>query len=186
MFLVLILCLQFAFAGTTFFEGDLGYNDDFIMGEIVSEEVVETIPEAEELSQGGGGKSFVQLDKALVCEVCSESLRKHINYFRDIDYSEEEIEILSLEITEETGVTFSHEQVAVLIEDFEKECSLPYPLLGGLAGGRLRDLSSPLIIFIGVLILGFFIFLYFMFRRIRKIKSNIKKKSSKKKKRKKK
>ena len=147
--LVLILCLQFAFAETTFFEGDYNYGNDFIMGKIVSEEVVETIIKEETL-QSGGGKSVVQLDKGLVCEICSESLRDHIDKYKHIDYSEEEIKILSLEITDEIGISFSHEHVLVLVENFEDECSQPYPLLGGIAGGRYRNLISPLLLFISI------------------------------------
>ena len=163
IFLICILFLQFLAAETTFFEGELGYRDDFIMGNLPEEEeeITEILPEV-------GGYS--QLDKKFVCNVSFDSLKKHIIEYQHINYSKEEIEILRLEIKENTGIAFSQKQVAVLVENFEDECSQPYPLLGGFAGGRYRDLLTPLVTASAIIILISLITLYFVFRRLRKIK----------------
>jgi len=58
LLLVSILFLQLALAETTFFEGDLGYRDDFIValvpeGGIIEEQIIEQL-EIESFISGGG------------------------------------------------------------------------------------------------------------------------------------
>jgi len=172
IFLICILFLQFVVADTTFFEGELGYRDDFVMGAI--EEGVLPSESEEETAPSGGG-----LNKELVCSAFSDALRGHLIKYQDIDYTSEEVETLKINIKEEIGVSLSTHQVNVLVENFEDECSAPIPLLGGFAAGRYRNLFDPIIIITAVLVLSFFIFLYFMLRRLRNLK---KRKSSKKRK----
>ncbi len=164
-FLICILFLQFITAETTFFEGELGYRDDFIVAnlpeEVTGRAITEIPPEA-------GG--HVQLNKTIVCDICFDSLTRHINKYRHINYSKEEIEFLRLEIKEETRIVFSPEQVLVLVENFDDECSRPYPLLGGFAGGRYSDILFPFITIVSLIILISLIILYFLFRRLRKVK----------------
>ena len=169
-FLVCILFLQFIAAETTFFEGDLGYRDDFIMG---------NLPEG--VSQVEIRRGISHLNKEDVCNICFDSLKRHIEKYNHINYSKEEIEILSLEIKEKRGIYFSLEQVAVLVENFEDECSQPYPLLGGFAGGRYSEILSPFLNIIFFIILISLILLYFLFRRLRKVKFRRKRRHKKKK-----
>lgn len=179
MFLILgIFLTSFVFADTTFFEGDYNYRDDFIMGNLTREVVEETIKIETIKILPKGGSSF-QLNKNLVCDICFDSLKQHIKKYQNIDYTEEQLNYLKIKIEEETGVYFSHKQVAVLVENFEDECNAQYPLLGGLAAGRYQNLLNPLVILISAIILISLILLYIVFRKITKQK---KKKSRKKKK----
>ena len=196
--LIFILSLQFVLADTTFFEGDYGYRDDFIMSpeEVVdlcgdgacnNGESCETCPQdcgvcinvesvsGSTLGRGGG------LNKELVCDVCFDSLKEHIDKYRDIDYDEREIETLSIELEEELNVRLLDYQVAALVENFDDECGRPYPVLSGFATGRYRDLLSPMVITVSVIVLGFFIFLYFVLRRLKRFKFRKKKSKSRKK-----
>jgi len=156
IFFVIFLCFQFVLAETTFFEGDLGYGEDFIM-ESLSAEIVGAVGGGAEVLQGGGGGYFVreEFNQSFVCETCIESLREHIIQYQDIDYSEEEVIVLTEEINQEFGGDLSNSQVRYVIENFEEECDAPYPILGGFAGGRFRDLITPMfyVVVFAVLIL---------------------------------
>lgn len=177
-----ILCVSCVLAETTFFEGDLGYGDDFIMG-VIEGEVVE--PEAVELltitTVGSGGYfQREEYNESLVCAICLDSLREHISAKRDIDYSENEFEILMEEINQVLEVNLSLSQVAYVIGNFEDECDAPIPLLSAATGGRFRDLISPVVLFAGITVLIFFILIYLLFRRLGKIKlSNVQKRRRK-------
>ena len=174
VFLICIFLLGFVSADTTFFEGDYDYRDDFIMGKIVSEEIIEEATEVEEVDDAfqGGGRNVVslQLNKELVCEICSDSLKQHIKKYQHINYSREQLEFLKIQIEEETSISFSHEQVAVLVENFEDECNQPYPLLGGLAAGRYQNLLNPLVILTSAIILISLVVLYILFGKLTKQK----------------
>jgi len=191
--LFILVNISFVNADTTFFEGDYGYRDDFIM-ESVPEVVVvgelnlcgngfcdlgENSENCPEDCGVQGGRGIVYINKELVCDICLESLQEHINDFRHIDYSDENLELLTLQINEETNANFLKEQVRALVENFDDECGIPYPLLSGFAGGRYRDIVTPLVLAIGIIVLGFFIFLYFIFRRLKKVR--FKRKSKRKK-----
>jgi len=180
MFLICILLIQFVIADTTFFEGEVGYKKDFIMGNLPEEVIGEAI--TPEISPTRGG--FAQSKKTIVCEICFDSLSRHINEYRHINYSKEEIEFLRLEIKEDAGIYLSPKQILVLVENFEEECNKSYPLLGGFAGGRYSEILFPFTIIVFFIILISLIILYFLFRKLRKVKS--KKKSFKKPRKKKK
>jgi len=160
--LILIICillLQVVYAETSFFEGDLGYRADFIMANL-PEDVVQAVAEGGEILQISSGGYLLRegrYEGTIVCETCLESLKTHIKQKQDIDYTEEEIIILSNEINQQTYPDLSNNQVRYLIENFETECNLPIPLLGGFAGGRFRNLTSPLVLWITIIILIFFI-----------------------------
>ena len=183
IFLICILFLQFVSADTTFFEGDLGYRDDFIMApasevgttgvcgdlscnsgescEICSQDCgvcVETV--------GGGG-----LNKKPICNVVFNSLKGHIKKYANIDYDESELETLTFELKEELNVRLLDNQIEALVENFDDECGRPYPLLSGSAIGRFRNLFRPFVIGASVFVLAFFISLYFILKRFKKIKS---------------
>jgi len=151
-------------AETTFFEGDYDYRDDFIMANL-PENVVEAISEEAEILKTSGGSYFLEqkCNTTLICEVCMDSLKEHVKKYQQIDYNEEEISILTSKINQEFQANLSNNQVRYIIENFEDECDAPYPLLGGFASGRLRDLMNPLllgimiIILISIIILGYFI-----------------------------
>ncbi len=176
-----VLCLSCVLAETTFFEGDLGYGDDFIMG-VIEGEVVE--PEAVELLmitiRSGGYFQREKYNESLVCAICLDSLREHISAKRNLDYSENEFGILMEEINQVLEVNLSLNQVAYVIENFEDECDAPIPLLGAVTGGRFRDLLSSVVLFVGITVLILFILVYLLFRRLRKIKlSNVRKRKRK-------
>ena len=178
-------------AETTFFEGD-DYRGDFIMANL-PEEIVAQIEEGEtEILRTGGGSYFLRetYNSTEVCDVCFDSLRQQIQDKQSIDYEEEEIILLASEINQQYKTDLSNSQVRYIIENFEDECDAPYPLLGGIAGGRFRDILSPFTIAIAVIILIFVIFIgYRIISTLRKVKikktkkkKKIKKKSKKKKK----
>jgi len=172
--IVFILCLPFVVAGTTFFEADLGYRDDFIMdvieGEVVGPEAVELLT----ITSVGDGGYFQreEYNESLVCEICLDSLREHISTKRKFDYGESEFEVLMEEINQELEINLSLSQVAYVIENFEDECDAPIPLLGAVTGGRFRDLVAPVSLFVGIIVLVFFIILYLLFRGLRKIRAS--------------
>jgi len=166
-----VFLLQFISAETTFFEGDLGYGDDFIMSSL-PEDVADVIANEEiEILQVGGGGYFLeqQYNTTLVCEACANSLRDHIREHQDIDYNEEEVIILTEHINQEFQTDLSNNQVRYIIENFEEECDSHYPLLGGFAGGRLRNLTDPLVLGITIILLISIILLgYFIIRALKK------------------
>jgi hypothetical protein len=183
LLLVGILFLQSISAETTFFEGDLGYRNNFIMVPVSegggidlcgdnfcnSGEDCEICPQdcgACSTDSGSGGGSAI--NKELVCDIVFDSLKEHINQYREIDYDESELEILNIELKEELNVYLLDNQVMALVENFDGECDRPYPILSGSAVGRFRNLFSPLII--GITILVSAIILYFILRRFNKVK----------------
>lgn len=189
IFLVLVLCFPFLLADTTFFEGDSDYRDDFMMASLPEEIVAAVVAGVEVLQSGGSGGYFLreEFNQTIVCPTCTDSLRSHIREYQSIDYNEEQITILTKEINEEFVVDLSNNQVRYIIENFEDECDSPYPILGAVAGGRFRDLTSPLLVTIIVVILIFFAVIgYFIIRALRKIRSGnihgVKRKKVKKKK----
>jgi hypothetical protein len=174
--LISILFLQLVSAETTFFEGDLGYRDDFIMAPIPEGGIVdlcgdnscnsgencEICPQdcGACLTSSGGGSA---INKELVCNLVFDSLKEHINKYMEIDYDESELKVLNMELKEELNIYLLDNQVIALVENFNDECDRPYPLLSSSVIGRFRNLFSPLII--GIVILASVIILYFLLRR---------------------
>jgi len=161
-----IFLLPMISAETTFFEGDYNYRDDFIMASLPENviEILETQEDVEILQTSGGGYFLEEeYNNTLVCEVCIESLKEHIKEKQHANYDEEAVTVLTGSINQEFQTDLSNNQVRYIIENFEEECDMPYPLLGGIAGGRLRNLTNPLvfgislIILISIIILGYFI-----------------------------
>ena len=168
--LVCILSIQVVFAETTFFEGDYDYRDDFIMANLPGDIVnAITDEEIEILQVSGGGYFLREYYEEEICDVCTESLKEHINEYQDIDYNEDEVIVLTELINQEFQTDLSNNQVRYIIENFEDECDAPYPLLGGIAGGRLRNLTNPLTLTITSIVLIFFIIIgYLIIRVLRK------------------
>jgi len=170
MLLVLVSCFHFVLAETTFFEGGYGYRDDFVMAGLPEEALVEDVVVLQ--SSSGGYFLKEEYNQTLVCYACSDSLREHIREYRNIDYDEEEVTVLTEEINEELVVDLSNNQVRYIIENFEDECDAPYPILGAVAGGRFRDLTSFLVIVIVIIVLVFFVLVgYFIVRSLKNIRS---------------
>ena len=160
-----VLLLFQVYADTTFFEGDYNYRDDFIMASL-PDDVAEAIANEDiEILQVSSGGYFLEqpYNTTLVCEACINSLKEHIKKYQHINYKEEEITILTELINQEFKTNLSNNQVRYVIENFEDECDAPYPLAGGIAGGRLRNLTNPfilgitIIVLISIIILGYFI-----------------------------
>jgi len=164
-----IFLLQIISAETTFFEGDYNYRGDFIMANL-PENVIEAIDEEAEILKTSGGSYFLEqkYNTTLVCEVCIDSLREHIKEYQQIDYNEDEISILTSKINQEFQIDLSNNQVRYIIENFEDECNLPIPLLGGFAGGRFRDLTNPLVLGITIILVSIIILGYFIIRALKK------------------
>jgi len=183
--LIGIFLISFVSAETTFFEGELGYRDDYIMGS-VDEEIIE--PESVELLEdpfsGGGGGYFPRenYNQTVVCDSCFEFLRETINEKRALEYNEEELEILIEEINADLNPEISMQQLGYIVENFEDECDSPLPLLGAVVGGRDVDLLSPFMFIIAGAVLVFIIILYFVVRILRKLRTT-KNKSKRKKRR---
>lgn len=160
LLLVGILSLQFVLAETTFFEGDLGYRDDFIMapvpeGGIIEEPITEE-PEIESFISGGG--FLVRQDgiaETITCPLIFESLKEHINKKRSIKYTKKELEVLTIEVNQELEKDLSTNQVGYVIDNFEDTCDSPLPLLSGSAVGRFRDLLNPFILIVSFIVLIF-------------------------------
>jgi len=171
--LVSILFLQLISADTTFFESDLGYRDDFIMAPvpergIIEEPVIEE-PEIENFISGGG--FLVRQDgiaETISCPLIFESLKEHIGKKRGIEYSERELEILTIEINQGLGKNLSTNQVSYIIDNFEETCDSPFPLLGAFVIGRARNLLIWVVIISAIIVLGFFIFISYMILRVLK------------------
>jgi len=188
IFLIIFLVLPIISAETTFFEGELGYRDDFIM---VDKEVPEVIVPycgddscngAETCSScsedcghcsGGWGGGIIST-KTQICEICFQDLRQHIKEKQNIDYSLEELEILTTKINAEVQAGFTSEQTRVLIENFEDECDSYMPVLGGLIPGRYRSLVVPILILVLILIIGFAVYLFYALTKAKRIKKKAK------------
>ena len=172
--LISIFLIPIIFAETTFFEGDYDYRDDFIMANL-PEDVIEEIainPDVEILQIGGGGYFLEeQYNSSEVCLLCFENLRTHIKQKQKIDYTEDEVVVLTGLINQDFQTDLSNNQVRYILENFEDECDMPLPLLGGFAGGRFNNLLNPLILTITSIVLIFFIIIgYLIIRTLRKRK----------------
>jgi len=198
IFLIMLLVLPIISAETTFFEGELGYRDDFIM---VDEEVPEVVgpycgdnscngaetcssclEDCGSCSTGGGGGIISTLEsseveKAQICGICLQDLRQHIKEKQNIDYSLEELEILTTKINAEVQVGFTSEQTRGIIENFEEECNSYIPVLGGLIPGRYRSLATSILIVVLILIMGFAVYLFYVLTRVKRVKKKVKHKS---------
>jgi len=180
--LIFILSINFVLADTTFFEGELGYRDDFIMGNPVGEIIPVNIPEIEGggkpevFAEDGGGFIIPKegIDKKMVCPSIANSLKKHIKEKRNIDYSEKDIEILTREINQEFGINLPNIEVRDIINNYEEVCDTYFPLSGGLALGRSRDLLTLAVMIFTVIALLFIIYIG------NKIKYKLKKRNRKK------
>ncbi len=176
LLLGILFCVNFVLADTLFFEGDLGYNEDFIMPDI-EEEILESTEEStqEIVAGGGGGGPMLSPLEDLTCVMCFDFLKETIDKRQNIEFTEEEVTLLTTQINSELGLHMQEDQVLHVLENFEDECDSPLPLGGGLAAGRFRDLLNPLTIFISLLIFISVLILYFMFRKIKNIKKPRKK-----------
>ncbi len=181
LFLISILSFQFVLADTTFFEGDLGYRDDFIMAPIPEGGVIEGAiaeePEIESFISGGG--FLVRQDgiaETISCPLIFKSLKGHIDRERSIEYTEKELEILTIEVNQELEKDLSTSQVGYIIDNFEDTCDTVLPLLSGSAIGRVRNLLTPFILIISIIVLVFLIYiLYRIVPILRKKRRKIKK-----------
>jgi len=171
LLLVSILFLQLVLAETTFFEGDLGYRDDFIMASVPEgENIEEPITGGSEIESFISGGGFLIRDnktsKTIACPLIFETLKGNIKEKRSIDYSETELKILTDKINQKLGIDLSNDQVSFIIDNFEDTCDMSLPLSGGFAAGRIRNLLTPLIIAIAILVLLFIIIIIYMRQRI--------------------
>jgi len=172
LLLIFILSINFVLADTTFFEGDLGYRDDFIMGNTLGGVIPVNLPE----TLGGrrneskpiteifveDTEEFItkeEINKTIVCPLISDSLKKHIKEKRNIEYSEEDIEILTVEINQEFKINISNNEVRDIINNYEDTCDSYFPILGGLAIGRSRDLLTFFVMVITLMVLIFIIYI---------------------------
>lgn len=161
LFLFGILFLQVVLAETTFFEGDLGYRDDYIMGKI-------EVPVAEVETYSGKGRFIIE-NKTIACNLISTSLKEHIKEKQNINYSEEDLQVLTAEINKEFKSALSPSQAKSIIENYEDTCETYLPLWTGIAGGRLRNLTTPLVLVIAIILLVFVIIIgYLIIRTLRK------------------
>jgi len=202
LFLIVLLVLPIVSAETTFFEGELGYRDDFIMVDEEVSEVVgpycgdnscngaETCSSCTEdcgscITGGGGGiistLESSEVEKAQVCGICLQDLRQHIKEKQNIDYSLEELEILTTKINAEVQVDFTSEQTRGIIENFEEECNSYIPILGGLIPGRYRNLAMPILIITSIISIAFISYLVYILVRATNKKVEYKSKSKKRK-----
>lgn len=160
LLLISILFLQLVSAETTFFEGDLGYRDDFIMAPVPEEGIIEEPiikePEVESFISGGGFLVRQEgIAETIPCPLMFESLKEHINKKRSIEYTKKELEILTFEINQELGENLSTNQISYIIDNFEDTCNSPLPLLSGSAIGRFRNLLNPFILIVSFIVLVF-------------------------------
>jgi len=202
IFLIMLLVLPIVSAETTFFEGELGYRDDFIMvGEEVPEVVgpycgdnscngAETCSSCSEdcrsCDSGGGIISNLEsseIEKVKLCDICLQDLKRHIKEKQNIDYSLEELKILTTKINSEVQVGFTLEQTRVIIENFEEECNAYIPILGGLIPGRYRSLAMPILVVASIILIAFISSLIYSWimatKKKVKSKRKLKKKSKK-------
>jgi len=185
IFLICIFLLNFITADTTFFEGDLGYRDNFIMAPAPEGGIIEgTISEEPEIESFISGGGFLVRQKGvaetILCPLIFESLKGHIEKKRSIEYTEEELEILTIEVNQELEKDLSTNQISYIIDNFEDTCDGPLPLLRGSAIGRFRNLLNPFILIVSFIVLIFLIYiLYRIVPILRKRKRKIKKRGRK-------
>jgi len=164
-----VLSSQLVSAETTFFEGDLGYRDDFIMTPIPEGGIIDSsaLEETIETFVGGGG-FYIRKNESetLACSLIGKSLKKHVERKRNIDFDEKEIEIILTEINQEIRIGLSSEDLKFILDNYEDTCDDYYPLLSGLAVGRTRNLLNPFILTISILVLLFIIIIIYMRHRI--------------------
>jgi len=180
--LIAILLISPVLAETTFFEGDSGYRDDFIMANLPPEIAV-AISEGAQVGETSTGGFFLRqvYNTSEVCVYCYENLKQHIEETRKINYSEQDVILLASEINTELKADLSNNQVRYIIENFEDECNMPLPLLGGFASGRSTDLLSPFLLIISITLLAGIILIGFLIiRALKKRKSRKKAKKRKK------
>ena len=174
--LMCILSIQFVTADTTFFEGDLGYTGDFLIVPSISSDVPATIT-----GGGGGGtpttaftpEEVIVLENELdsqICEICFESIKNQVKEKRTIEYTTEELEALTLEINTLLNSGVSTNYISPFIENFEDRCDRNFPVAIAFAGGRFRDLITPLIGFILIIVSIFLIIIFLVTRKARQIK----------------
>ncbi len=181
LFLISILFLQLISAETTFFEGDLGYRDDFIMAPVPEGGIIEGAtteePEIESFISGGGFLIRQEgIAETITCPLIFESLKEHINKKRSIEYNKKELEILAITVNQDLKKDLSTNQISYIIDNFEDTCDSPFPLLSGSVLGRFRNLLNPFILIISFVVLTFIIYiLYKIVPILRKKKRKIKK-----------
>lgn len=173
IFLICILLMQFVIADTTFFEGDLGYTEDFLIVPSVSTETPTTV------SGGGGGGSIgivaevIILENNLdikICEICFESIKNQVKEKRTIEYTENELHALTLDINTQLNSGLSKSYISSFITNFEDQCEMSLPLSIAFAGGRFRDLITPLMSFMLVIIIIFLVIIILITKRAKEIK----------------
>ncbi|MDD5012336.1 MAG: hypothetical protein PHQ66_01670 [Candidatus Nanoarchaeia archaeon] len=188
------LCL----AETTFFEGELGYNDEFIMS---SEEIAQASP------SGGGraiycGNDFCdsgetcdscsidcgvcisedtaeESNKQQVCDIIFQSLVNHIKTQQTRNYTSEEIQELTAQINQKNIINFSDSKTEEYVNNYEDICERFLPLFAGLVLGRNRNLILPIAIIAGILVLSLFVYIFikiFFWTKRKQKKVRIKKK----------
>ncbi|NPE26768.1 hypothetical protein HNV12_02060 [Methanococcoides sp. SA1] len=130
--LMILLVLPIISAETTFFEGELGYRDDFIM---VNEEIPEVIGPycGDDLcngdetcsscpedcgSCGGGGSSGILVkefeeERIQICDICFKDLREHLKEKQIVEYAQEDIVRLNSKINDYLKETKSSLNVKV-------------------------------------------------------------------------
>lgn len=174
--LITILMISPVLAETTFFEGDSGYGDDFIMANLPPA-IVAAVSEGAQIGETSTGGFFLKqtYNTSEVCVYCYEDLKQHIQETRKINYSEQDVILLATEINTELKTDLSNNQVRYIIENFEDECNMQLPLLGGFASGRSTDLLSPLLLIISIILLVGIILIGFLIIRALKRKRSRKK-----------
>lgn len=164
--LISVSFLQVVFAETTFFEGDLGYGDDFIMALLEEEPEIPAgieISVETETQQPGGGFIRENVVESVCCPIIAESLKAQIKEKQTIEYSKLELEILTNKINEEIKFfKLSKGEVGYILETYEETCDAYYPLLAGLATGRSRNLLILIVMVTAIIILVFFIIIGYM------------------------
>ena len=115
-----------------------------------------------------------EIKKAQICEVCLQDLRQHIKKRQNIDYTLEELKILTTKINAKVQAGFTLEQTRILIENFEDECDAYMPMLGGLIPGRYKSIAIPTITVASIIFIA--LVLYLVYVRVRFVKKKRKKK----------
>ncbi len=113
-------------------------------------------PAVESFISGGG--FLVRQDgiaETIPCPLIFESLKGHINKKRSIEYTEKELEVLTIEVNQELEKNLSTNQVGYIIDNFEDTCDGSLPLLGASVVGRYRNLLTPFIFIVSLIVLVF-------------------------------
>ncbi len=180
-------------AEITFFEGELGYRDDFIMvqeEQQPTEKTKEISPIDERRGTGGGlycGEGAcrllencsncaedcgvclselreVLLNEPLICNIVFESLRLHIQKEKNIDYTSPELELLTSQINTLAETSLTLDQTNLYLSQFENLCDLPYPLSGSFILGKESNIRV-IIQISSLLILALILYLLFRERK---------------------